>query len=209
MTTDLRHLHDRDFARWAHGQARALRDGRFRDIDREILANELERLVSRERAEVNQRLEALTVQLLLWTVQPAARTMDLQAAIVEQRSSVDRVLEFSPSLRPVVESALGRTYAAALETVAQAGIPSNVFPARARLLARSAARPRVLAGEYLRRTRIHLLISGPASRKPLPAMSARAAAPPSGTPAAAPKEKGAASPLQAAFQLTCPSYPAP
>jgi len=128
MTTDLRHLHDRDFARWAHGQARALRDGRFRDIDREILANELERLVSRERAEVNQRLEALTVQLLLWTVQPAARTMDLQAAIVEQRSSVDRVLEFSPSLRPVVESTLGRTYAAALETVAQAGIPSNVFP---------------------------------------------------------------------------------
>src|SRR5215510_9845304 len=96
MTTDLLHLHDRDFARWAHGQARALREGRFRDIDREILANELERLVSRERAEVNQRLEALTVQLLLWTVQPAARTMDLQAAIVAQRSSVDRVLEFSP-----------------------------------------------------------------------------------------------------------------
>jgi hypothetical protein len=128
MTTDLRHLHDRDFARWAQGQARALREGRFKDIDREILANELERLLSRERAEVNQRLEALTVQLLLWTMQPAARTADLQAAIVEQRSSVDRVLEFSPSLRPIVESALARTYASALETVAQAGIPSNVFP---------------------------------------------------------------------------------
>jgi hypothetical protein len=128
MTSELRHLHDRDFAQWAQGQARALRAGRFKDIDREILANELERLVSRERAEVNQRLEALTVQLLLWTVQPAARTAEFQAAILAQRGSVDRVLEFSPSLRPAVESALPRTYSAALDTVEQAGIPRNVFP---------------------------------------------------------------------------------
>jgi hypothetical protein len=129
MTGELRHPHDRDFARWAQEQARALRDGRFAELDREILANELERMVSRERAEVNQRLEALTVQLLLWTAQPAARTADLQAAIIEQRSSVDRVLEFSPSLRPAVESTLGRTYAGALDTVEQAGIPRNLFPA--------------------------------------------------------------------------------
>jgi hypothetical protein len=128
MTSELRHLHDRDFAEWAQGQARALREGRFKDIDREILANELERMISRERAEVNQRLEALTVQLLLWTVQPAARTAEFQAAILAQRGSVDRVLEFSPSLRPAVESALPRTYAAALDTVEQAGIPRNVFP---------------------------------------------------------------------------------
>jgi hypothetical protein len=128
MTSELRHLHDRDFAEWAQGQARALREGRLKDIDREILANELERMISRERAEVNQRLEALTVQLLLWTVQPAARTAEFQAAILAQRGSVDRVLEFSPSLRPAVESALPRTYAAALDTVEQAGIPRNVFP---------------------------------------------------------------------------------
>jgi hypothetical protein len=128
MTSELRHLHDRDFAQWAQGQARALRDGRFRDLDREILANELERMVARERAEANQRLEALTVQLLLWTVQPATRTVDFQAAILAQRDSVDRVLDFSPSLRPAVESALPRTYASALDAVEQAGIPRNVFP---------------------------------------------------------------------------------
>jgi hypothetical protein len=128
MTSDLRHLHDRDFVQWAQGQARALRDGRFKDLDREILANELERMVSRERAEVNQRLEALTVQLLLWSVQPAARTAEFQAAILAQRGSVDRVLEFSPSLRPAIESALPRTYASALDTVEQAGIPRNAFP---------------------------------------------------------------------------------
>jgi hypothetical protein len=38
------------------------------------------------------------------------------------------VLEFSPSLRPAIESALPRTYASALDTVEQAGIPRNVFP---------------------------------------------------------------------------------
>jgi len=128
MTEPVRHLHDRDFAQWAQGQARALRERRYNDLDREILANELERMVSRERAEVNQRLEALTVQLLMWIVQPAARTPGFQAAILEQRNSVDRVLEFSPSLRPAVESTLSRTYAGALDTVEHAGIPRNMFP---------------------------------------------------------------------------------
>jgi hypothetical protein len=56
------------------------------------------------------------------------RTVDFQAAILAQRGSVDRVLEFSPSLRPAIESALPRTYASALDTVEQAGIPRNVFP---------------------------------------------------------------------------------
>jgi hypothetical protein len=128
MAEPFRHLHDRDFAEWALGQAKALREGRFEDVDRAILANELERMVSRERSEINTRLEALTVQLLMWTVQPATRTEAFQSAILDQRTSLDSLLKSSPSLRGVIEVGLPRTYLSALDTAEEAGIPRAMFP---------------------------------------------------------------------------------
>lgn len=128
MAEAFRHLHDRDFAQWAMAQAKALREGRFPDVDCAILANELERMVSRERSEINSRVEALTVQLLMWTVQPATRTQEFQSAILDQRSSLDNLLKSSPSLRNVIEVGLPRTYSAALETAQEAGIPRAMFP---------------------------------------------------------------------------------
>lgn len=128
MSFDPRPLHQRDFAQWAQEQARALREGRFDAIERVVLANELERMVSRERAEINNRLEAVTVQLLMWVVQPAIRTESFQAMIVEQRSVLDTLLKASPSLRAPVAAALPRTYAAALDNVEQAGISRTFFP---------------------------------------------------------------------------------
>jgi len=129
MTDDPRHVHDRDFAAWALGQARALREGKFASVDREILANELERMVSRERSDINRRLESLTVQLLMWTVQPAVRNEVFQTAILDQRASVETLLRANPSLRPGIEAALHRTYAVALDTAEQAGVPRSTFPA--------------------------------------------------------------------------------
>ena len=128
MADDLRHLHDRDFALWALTQARALREKRYDALDREILANELERLVSRERNEINQRVQALTVQLMMWTVQPAMRTDSFQSSILEQRTTIDTLLRMNPSLRPAVEDALSKNYAAALDTITQAGISRTLFP---------------------------------------------------------------------------------
>jgi hypothetical protein len=124
-----RHARDRDFAAWALGQARAVRDGLYELVDREILANELERLVSRERSEINRRIEALTVQLLMWTLQPAVRTEALRAAILESRTGIEMMLRASPSLQGAVEDALPRSYAGALDAVAEAGIPRTSFPA--------------------------------------------------------------------------------
>jgi hypothetical protein len=128
MAEAFRHLHDRDFAQWALGQAKALRENRFADVDCAILANELERMVSRERSEINTRVEALTVQLLMWTVQPATRSEQFQSAILDQRSSLDNLLKSSPSLRGVIEVGLPRAYTAALETAEEAGIPRAMFP---------------------------------------------------------------------------------
>jgi hypothetical protein len=129
MAQPPRHARDRDFAAWALAQARAVRDGLFELLDREILANELERLVSRERSEINRRIEALTVQLLMWTVQPAVRTEALRAAILESRTGIEMMLRASPSLQGAVADALPRSYAAALDAVSEAGLPRNTFPA--------------------------------------------------------------------------------
>jgi hypothetical protein len=123
-----RHAHDRDFAAWALGQARAIREGLFEVVDREILANEIERLVSRERSEINRRIEALIVQLLMWTVNPAVRSETLRAAILESRTGIDLMLKASPSLLGAVEDALPRTYQGALDAVMEAGVPRGTFP---------------------------------------------------------------------------------
>ena len=128
MTQNTRHIYDRDFAAWALDQSRALRQGRFDAVDREILANELERMVSRERSEINRRIESLTVQLLMWTVQPAVRNEVFQTAILDQRTSVETLLRASPSLRPGIETGLPRTYAVAIDTAEQAGVPRSTFP---------------------------------------------------------------------------------
>lgn len=128
MADNNRHVHDRDFAAWALAQARALRESRFDAVDREILANELERMVSRERSEINRRLESLTVQLLMWTVQPAVRNEVFQTAILDQRASVETLLRANPSLKSGIEATLHRTYAVALDTAEQAGVPRSTFP---------------------------------------------------------------------------------
>jgi hypothetical protein len=128
MAQPPRHARDLDFAAWTLGQARALREGLYELLDREILANELERLVSRERSEINSRIEALTVQLLMWTVQPAVRTEALRAAVLESRTGIEMMLRASPSLQGDVDDALPRTYTAALNAVAEAGLPRATFP---------------------------------------------------------------------------------
>jgi hypothetical protein len=128
MAQPPRHARDRDFAAWALAQARAVREGLFEILDREILANEIERLVSRERSEINRRIEALTVQLLRWTVNPAVRTESLRAAINESRNGIELMLKASPSLQGAVVDALPRSYAGALDAVAEAGVPRNAFP---------------------------------------------------------------------------------
>jgi hypothetical protein len=129
MAQPPRHARDLDFAAWALAQARAVREGLYELIDREILANELERLVSRERSEINSRIEALTVQLLMWTVQPAVRTEALRAAVLESRTGIEMMLRASPSLQGAVVDAIPKTYAAAVDAVAEAGIPRTNFPA--------------------------------------------------------------------------------
>ena len=102
--------------------------GLFEVLDREILANEIERLVSRERSELNRRIEALIVQLLMWTVNPAVRTESLRAAVLESRNGIELMLRASPSLQGGAEDALPKSYAGALTAVTEAGIPRGTFP---------------------------------------------------------------------------------
>jgi hypothetical protein len=65
----------------------------------------------------------------MWTLQPAVRTEALRAAILESRTGIEMMLRASPSLQGAVEDALPRSYAGALDAVAEAGIPRTSFPA--------------------------------------------------------------------------------
>jgi hypothetical protein len=59
-----------DFAGWAKDKAQAILEGRWSDIDRAALADEVESLGKRDRREIRSRLE---VVFLRWKIAPAWR----------------------------------------------------------------------------------------------------------------------------------------
>ena len=89
----------RDVYTWSQEQARAIREGRFEDIDRENVAEEIE---SVGRTEFNSLISALRVlmrHMLKWDHQPEQRSRSWENTIKEQRNRVHRQFRKNPSLK--------------------------------------------------------------------------------------------------------------
>jgi len=122
-------LYDQDFAAWAEATARLLREGRLDQLDIEILAEEVESMAKRDRAELRSRLRVLLMHLLKWGWQPGERSSSWHSTILEQRSEMEDVLERSPSLRPTLAESVARAYPAAAKRASiETGLPLKVFP---------------------------------------------------------------------------------
>jgi hypothetical protein len=122
--------YDRDLLAWAEQQTTLLRAGRFDQIDREHLIEELEEMASKLRRELKNRLRILLLHLLKWQFQPRRRSRSWAATIAEQRDQIDDLLEESPSLRSVLEATARAAYLQALKRAAiETGLPRRGFPA--------------------------------------------------------------------------------
>jgi hypothetical protein len=66
MGTNMQFSYETDFAAWAEQQAMLLRLGKWKALDQEHLAEELEGLSRSEQNELEHRLEVLTIHLLKW-----------------------------------------------------------------------------------------------------------------------------------------------
>ena len=122
-------LYDQDFYAWSRQQAELLRAGELGQADIEHIAEEIESMGRTEKRELISRLEALLLHLLKWRYQPGKRGPSWEASIRVQRYSVDDHLDDNPSLKPLLPQALASAYRkAALEAVAESGLPEATFP---------------------------------------------------------------------------------
>ncbi len=122
--------HDEDFALWSTEQAALLRAGRFDEIDRENLAEEIESLGRNQEDEIESRLGVLLHHLLKWQFQPEERSNSWKATILEQRMRIRRRIQKSPSLRGHPAAVLDEEYGPArLMASGETGLPEDAFPA--------------------------------------------------------------------------------
>lgn len=119
----------RDVYTWSQEQARAIREGRWEDIDRESVAEEIESVGRTEFNSLVSALRVLMLHMLKWDHQPAKRSRSWRASIKEQRLRLANVLADNPGLRPRVSEAIARAYARARQrAVRETDLDETTFP---------------------------------------------------------------------------------
>jgi len=122
-------LYDNDFHQWLDRTIALVRDGRFDEVDREILIDELESMGKRDRRELISHFAILIAHLLKWSCQASARSSGWLGSIAEQRLQITDQLEESPSLKGFVSEAVEKAYPKAV-TLAEreTGLARVTFP---------------------------------------------------------------------------------
>lgn len=94
--------YDKDVVAWAAEQAALLRAGKLSDIDIEHIAEEIEDVGKSEQRELASRMAVLLAHLLKWQYQPERRGSSWQTTLRLQRSAIERRLNKTPSLKPML-----------------------------------------------------------------------------------------------------------
>jgi len=122
-------LYDQDFYLWLMKNAELLKQGKFLEVDREHMVEELEAMGKSEQRELLNRLAVLLAHLLKWKFQPEKRSNTWIGTIVEQRVQIMQLFEDSPSLKHDFESRLGRAYMLAVAIASkEMNLAKTCFP---------------------------------------------------------------------------------
>src|SRR5262245_50062503 len=95
-------LYDEDFYRWTQLQAALFRAGKWEEQDHGNEAEEIESLGKWDKLDLEQRLEGLLIQLLIWWAKPEDHCGQWQSTIRTQRYELELLLRDSPSLEAQV-----------------------------------------------------------------------------------------------------------
>jgi len=127
--TALSELYKNDLHAWALQAAELIRQHKFEELNIEDLAEELNAMGKRERAEVANRLVILLAHLLKWQYQPAYRSASWRGSLIEQRKQILRQLQQSPSVKPYFPEAMAEAYPDAVDLAARETLLSaDTFP---------------------------------------------------------------------------------
>lgn len=118
-----------DVYTWSQEQARLIREGRWDEIDRDNIAEEVESVGRTEFSKLESALRVLMLHMLKWDHQPDRRSRSWWASINEQRLRLQHVLGDNPGLGPRIDEAVLRAYARArLRAVKETGLAPETFP---------------------------------------------------------------------------------
>jgi len=125
--------YERDLYSWSNEQARLLREGRWAEVDRGNVAEEIESLARTEFNRLESALRVLVLHMLKWDHQPRKRTRSWVLSIEAQRLEVQDVLADNPGLKPRLDEAMARAYRKArLEAAKETGLDLKRFPEQSR-----------------------------------------------------------------------------
>ena len=121
--------YDRDFYWWAQEQGRLLRAGRWSEVDRENVAEEIESLGREQFNKLESAIRVLLIHMLKWDYQPDRRSRSWALSIKEQRIVLRNLIDDNPGLEPRINEAVTRAYEQARVAAAnETGISDRVFP---------------------------------------------------------------------------------
>lgn len=121
--------YESDFHAWAMEQANLLRAGKFNELDRVNLIEEIESMGRSEKRELENRLVILLQHLLKWQFQPSHQCRSWRLTIAEQRREIPYIIEDNPSLKNGLDDILERAYAKAVKAAAsETDLPVQTFP---------------------------------------------------------------------------------
>jgi hypothetical protein len=122
-------LYEQDFYLWTQEQVALLREGKWHELDREHLIEEIADLGRSARQELRSYLEGLVLHLLKWRYQPDYQTRSWRDSIEENRACVPEGLQENPSLHPQLPTLLAECYPRARRKAArQTRLPLTTFP---------------------------------------------------------------------------------
>ena len=121
--------YDKDFYVWTLESAKLLRQGKFKEVDIEHVAEELESMGKSDKRQLTSRLIVLIVHLLKWQLQPERRGSSWRRTIITQRTKIPLILKDSPSLHRVLVSLLDEIYqTAVVDAAEETQLSKNIFP---------------------------------------------------------------------------------
>lgn len=120
--------YDSDFYSWSQEQGRLVREGRWSEVDRENVAEEIESLGREQFSKLESALRVLMMHMLKWDHQPERRSRSWAISIENQRLELDDVLKDNPGLKPRIGEAIARGYRKARnEAMNETGLKGSSF----------------------------------------------------------------------------------
>lgn len=121
--------YDSDFYTWSQEQGRLVREGRWNEVDRENVAEEIESLGREQFNRLESAFRVILMHMLKWDHQPRKRSRSWALSIETQRIELADVLGDNPGLKSRLDEAIARGYRKGrLDAIKETGLKASSFP---------------------------------------------------------------------------------